>query len=550
MHDFSWAALLGGLAFFFFGLHAIRQGLQLVAGDRLRSLLLHLTNNRFVAFSFGAFVTMVSQSSSATTAMLVSFAGAGLLTLTQSFGVILGADVGTTLVVFLLAAKGIADVALYFVALGFALYLWMEKPFWRYIGQVFYGFGLIFYGISMMVDAMHPLQDSQMTEMIFTALTGAPFWLMIGAAIFAALVQSSAATLGLAISLAFSGVINLDGALPLVLGANIGTTIAAVLAGLSSDLNAKRVAAAHVLTKFVGALIFFPLMGFAADGLRMLTASIPWIEGPFSNELGLQIALAHLGFNLGLAVIFLPFLPLGVRFIKYAFPERKGVMDQYKPRYLDKNTLQTPSLAFAQVHREVVRLGNMTYELFCQALTMFKKDVDFYMLEKEVEQQDDRIDKIEKAVRFFLAELSQEMLTSNQSRTQGALLGIAADFEEIGDAISKELRSLAHKKHERRGVFSSEGWAELKNFHDQVDEMFNMTIGCLMTRDDNMLKKIEAQNASLQGMQTESRMAHLQRLNAGKKESVETSSIHLDLLAIFSRISNKLVHISRHATTN
>lgn len=544
MDHFSWAVLLGGLAFFFFGLYSLREGLQLAAGDRLRTILLKLTDNRFKAFGFGALVTMLSQSSSATTAMLVSFADAGLLTLTQAFGVILGADVGTTAVVFLLAARGIADFALFGVAFGFALYLWVSRPRWRYVGQILFGFGLVFHGITMVVHAMHPLQESPLVKMLFTLLADSPFWAMIGAAIFAAIVHSSAATLGLALSLAFAGVITLEGALPLVLGANIGTTITALIAALDGNENARRVAGAHVITKLTGALVAFPLIGPAAFALQQLTQQLLWLEGPFQGALGLQIALAHLGFNLGLVLLFLPFLPFGVRLTLWCFPEGAAKAEPFGPRYLDKRTLQTPSLAFAQVHREVLRMGNLAHELLCDCIALFDRGTDFYRVEKAVEEEDDKIDSLEKAVRFFLAELSREALTVQQSRTQAALLSIASDLEEIGDTISKDMLQQARKCHDRQRSFSEGGWIELRNFHDQLDDLFAMTMGCLTTRDASTARKVGALAASLHTMEEQSRMAHLQRLSEGLKESVETSSVHLDLLSIFLHIANKLAHIA------
>lgn len=545
MESHFWPVCLGGLAFFFFGLYSVRQGLQRWAGDELRTILLRLTENRFKGFAFGALVTAILQSSSATTAMLVSFSGAGLLTLKQAFAVILGSDVGTTAVVFLLAARHLVDYALYGVAAGTLLRLWGRRQTWRSAGEVLYGFGLVFYGLSLLVEAMSPLSHSQLVGMIFAQLTQTPFWLMVGSALFAGLVHSSAATLGLALSLAMAGVIQVGGALPIVLGANIGTTITAMLAAIGGNINAKRVAGAHFVTKATGALIAFPLLTVAAYGLTAVTLRWPWLYEAFQGELSFQIAIAHLLFNVGLSLLFIPFLPLGVTIITKLLPGTANGGETYGPRYLDRSTLETPSLAYAQVHREVVRLANLSHELFLRCLDLFNPKEDFYALVEQIAEHDDRIDRLEEPIRFFLASLSQESLSEQQARTQIRLLRIAAAFEEIGDTISKEMRELARKQHERRTNFSEEGWKELRAIYHHVDQIFHTTVACLATRNEELAHAVKSKTASLAVMENEAHIAHLQRLNEGLKESVETSSIHMDFLRLLARIGQKLNQVAQ-----
>lgn len=543
MQTFSWGILVGGLAFFFFGLYSVREGLQLVAGDRLRGLLRRITGNRLKAFGFGALVTMVLQSSSATTAMLVSFAGAQLLTLSQSFAVILGADIGTTLVVFLIAAKKVTDYALFPVAIGIALYLWSKQKRIRYCGRVLFGFGLLFYGIALMIAAMQPLQGHPWMTDLFTALARYPLWTMIGAALVTALTHSSAATLGIAISLAFSGTLTIEGALPIVLGANIGTTITAIMASLGGDINGRRVAAAHLLTKTVGVVIAMPLLGLAAQGLGVITAHTQHLTLPFASTVALEIAIAHLAFNLGLGLLFIPFLPLGVRLLTYLLPERETARP-FGPQYLDPKSLETPSLAFAQVAREVLRIANITHELFEGCMVLFRKGVDFHDTVNAVEEADDKVDILEKGVRFFLAQLSQSQLSEELAGRQLTLLALASDLEEIGDTVSKDLVRLAKKKYQRQQLFSDEGWDELRNFHQRVSELFTLTIGCCTTHDPALATQVEARTETLYALENELRLAHLHRLGEGHQESVETSSIHLDLLGNLRHVASKLTHIA------
>lgn len=546
MGTFSWASFVGGLAFFFFGLYSVREGLQLFAGDRLRVALRRLTNRRLTAFGFGAFVTMILQSSSATTALLVSLAGAQMLNLSQAMAVILGADVGSTAVVFLLATREMTDSALFVAAGGFALYLWSNVRRWRYVGQVLFGFGLVFYGIVLTVKSMQPLQNDQVILDIFSTLAAKPLWSVIAAAAFTALVRSSAATLGLAVSLAFAGVLSLEGAVPLVLGANVGTTMTAALASFGGGINARRVAGAHILTKITGVLIAYPLLGHIIATLQWAGSAFP-ADGNFSSVLGLQIACAHLLFNVGLACIFLPFLPLGVRIVRWMLPDPVRSEPDFGPKYLANKSVETPSLAFAQAAREVFRIANLVEEITQRSLDMFKVRTVLDEEKATIAALDDKIDSLEKHVRFFLARLSQGSMTETQSQTQLALLNIASALEDIGDTVSKDMVHLAVKRDARKQFFSEEGWSELCGYHSQLMELFSQTGVYLPSRDHDLGAALKLRRRELVEHESELRLAHLQRLHSKQQESVETSSIHLDLLGSYRYIAQKLGHIASQA---
>lgn len=539
------AHLLGGLAFFAFGLHSAREGLQLLAGDRLRRLILRLTDNRFKSFGLGVVMTLVLQSSGATTAMLVSFAGTQLLTLPQAFGVILGADVGTTVVVFLLAAKKFTEYALYAMTIGFACYLAAHRKTVRYCGSIVFGFGLVFYGIHLLIQTMLPVRDHPLVIAGFGFLGAEPFWSLVIATFFTAIAHSSAVTIGLALSLGFSGVITLEGALPLILGANVGTCITSLRASIGADVNARRVAVAHLFTKVVGLVLVFPFLPRAAECLRALAAHVGGLTTPFNGPLGLQIALGHLVFNVGLAVLFLPFLPVGVWAVRKLVPEPTDRREPFGPRYLDPQALETPAVAFAQAKREIVRLANITQELFRNGLTVFERGADFLAVVETIDTQDDKVDLLEKAIRFYLAEIGQESLTEAQGRTALALLGIAADLEEIGDTISKEFVRLGRKRYETNRMFSDVGWREIVQFHQRVGAMFNLTVAYMTSPTPAVAAEIESHKEAVYEMETDLRQAHLRRLHEGLKESVETSSLHLDILNNLRRVGNKLAHIAK-----
>lgn len=544
MNSVSVGELLGGLALFFYGLHKVREGLQLVAGDRLRTVLLRLTDNRFKAFGFGAFITMILQSSSATSALLVGLAGGGLLTLRQAFAVILGADVGTTAVVFLLAAHGVSGYAMLAIALGITLYLGARRQVWRYSGQILFGVGFVFHGLMLTVQAMSPMKDNATVQTALMVLAVNPFWAVVGSAIFTALVRSSAATLGLALSLAYSGILTLEHAIPFVLGANLGTTITAALAALGNDVSAKRVAGAHCISKFTGVILAYPFMHYAVVGLTYVSALLEDWDTPFGGGLGLQVALAHFFFNLGVAILFLPFLPLGVKLVTWLIVDTPQP-DRYGPRYLDEKSLEAPILALSQAAREILRIAGLARELFSQGLRLFERGPEFYRVVEEVEGIDDKIDVLERGVRFFLAKMSHESLTDVQVRTQMRLLRLASLFEEIGDTVSKEMTHLGRKRYDRQRFFSDEGWEELCSFHVKALELFTVTLGCLTTPDPALIKDAEGRSRMLVGLEEELRMAHLRRLHEGVRESLETSSIHLDLLGDIRQVAQKLGQIAK-----
>lgn len=540
----STGELLGGLAFFFFGLHSVREGMQLYAGDRLRNILLRLTDNRVKAFSFGALITMVLQSSSATSALLVGLADGGLLTLNQAFAVILGADVGTTAVVFLLAAHSVHAYALVAITIGFGLHLVASQRSLRYLGQIISGIGLVFYGIAITVHAMEPFREAGWVQELLAALAVNPFWAVVGAALFTALVRSSAATLGIALSLAYSGILTLDGALPFVLGANLGTTITAAMAAVGGNVNARRVAGAHLVSKLIGVVIAFPWMGAAAVGLHVLSGTLRTWQTPFGGGVGLEIALAHLLFNVGVTCVFLPLLPIGVRLICRLIPE--GMQpERYGPRYLDERALETPSLALAQAAREVLRIAGLAHEAFHHSIALFERGPEFFSVVERIEAVDDKLDCLDRGVRFFLAKMSQELLTEEQVKAQLGLLDIASSLEEVGDIVSKEMIQLGRKRHDRQRTFSEEGLEELRAYHAKIEDLFTIVIGCLTTHDPVLARDAEGRSRMLISMEEDLRLAHLRRLHDEVKESIETSSIHIDLLSDFKHVAQKLGHVAK-----
>lgn len=540
-----WAEVIGGLTLFFFGLRSMREGLQRYAGDRLRVLINRLTANRIMSFACGVLITAILQSSTATTAMLVSFAGTALLSLPQAFGVILGADVGTTAVVFLLSIKSITHYALYVFTGGYFIQRWAKTRRVQYIGQIVFGFGLVFFGMSLMVLGMSPLKTHPFIPYIFDYLGEHPIISLIFASAMTALLQSSAAMIGLAITLSFTGVLDIRAAIPIILGANIGTCLTAFMASLGLNVNARRVAVAHFMVKVVGVSLAFPFIAREAAGLGAINHFLIQYLPMSDNSVSIQIAIGHFLFNFALAILFLPFLPLGVWLVRRLIPAPKGGEDAFGPLYLDQQALETPSLAFAQVKREILRVANITYDMFREAMAVVSAKSDYHDYVMLLQAEDDKIDVLDRAIRFYLAKLSQESLTEEQAKIELALLGTAADLEDIGDALSRELLRSMRKLNDKGIRFSEEGTQELCDFHHTILLYFNVVQSFMATLDPMLLKHVEEKKELIADQYTDLRHAHLKRLHEGLKESVETSTIHLDVLNIMHRVGLKLNHIVR-----
>src|SRR6266852_3079708 len=338
--------LFGGVALLLYGMQLCGEGLQRAAGGHLRHLLTRATRTRLSAVSSGALATTLLQSSSATTLMVIGFVSAGLMTFRQSLGVILGADIGTTLTVQLLAFK-IQDLALLLVAAGFGLTFFGRRGLVKSVGQAVLGFGFVFLGMRLMTEAVAPVAESGLAREVLVALSAnAGLGLLLGA-VFSASMSSSAATIGIILSLANQGLLPLSGAIPVVLGANIGTCATALAASLRSNSDARRVAVAHIAFKVLGVALVFPF-------INPLTALMAHTAGDSAR----QIANVHTLFNVAISALFLPFAPWAADAISAMVPEQERGDNPFKTRYLDDRYLDQPALAIGQATREALRMGD------------------------------------------------------------------------------------------------------------------------------------------------------------------------------------------------
>ncbi len=514
-------ALLGGTALLLYGVRLVGEGLQRAAGTRLRQILQDLSGNRLKALAVGAGVTAVLQSSSATTVMLVGFASAGLLSLRQTIGVILGADVGTTVTVQLLAFD-LLRVSPAIVFVGWVLSA-LGRGAVSYFGRAILGFGFLFLGIKLIADGTGPLKESPLFRDVLAALVGQPILLLVIAAAFTALVHSSAATIGLAISLSTNGLMPLEGAIPVIFGANIGTAGTALVASAGANVEARRVAVAHAAFKVAGVVVFLPFGVVFADLVRATAGDVPR-----------QIANAHTLFNVGLAVLFLPLAGIASDVITRLIPATRRTEEG--AIYLDRQLLDTPAIALVQALRETLRMGDLVMRSLRDTMTVFERDDEALM--RAIVKRDDQIDRLEEDIKRYLTKLREQALTEEQSERETALLFVVVDLEATGDVIDKQLMELAEKKISGHHTFSKQGFAEIGDLHTKVVENMELAIAALASGDRTIAEKVLRHKSPISELERRYRQSHMERLHAGLKESIDTSSIHLDVLLALRQVNS------------
>jgi phosphate:Na+ symporter len=520
-------ALFGGLALLLYGIRLSGEALQRAAGARLRGLLTGLARHRLLAVLGGATVTGIIQSSAATTLMLIGFVSAGLMTFRQTLGVILGADIGTTLTVQLIAFK-VTDYSLVLVGIGFFITFVAKRRILRDIGQAVLGLGLLFLGLKLILDGVAPLTENELAVEVLASVGHNRGLAVIAAAAFSALVASSAATIGLSLALASAGLLDLDGAIAIVIGANIGTCATALAASIGATAEAKRVAVAHIGFKLLGAALVFPFIGpFTA--VVASTAADP----------ARQIANAHTFFNVGISLVFLPFTPLAARAIEMLVPDDVMGETPFRTRYLDERSLDQPSLGLGQATREALRMADVVQSMLRDVVTVFRTDNQELL--EEVERRDDQVDFLEREIKLFLARLGPETMGPDLSRKAIGLISVIGNLENIGDIIDKNLMELARKKLYQGRRFSEPGWAEILDFHGVVSKNLERAIAAFAAGDRTLAQEVLDQRPMIRRRERELRESHLGRLRAGRTESVDTSEIHLDVLTNLKRISS---HVS------
>lgn len=520
--------LLGEVGLLLYGIKLAGDGLQKAAGARIRGILSSLTRNRLVAVVVGAVITVLLQSSSATSVMLVGFVSSGLLALPQTIGVILGADIGTTITVQLLSLH-IYDYAIIVVGVGVAMFFHGKAEI-KSLGQGILGFAFVFMSIGLMSQTVSPIKHNELFRGLLFSFQESPFLVLILSAIFTSMVQSSAATISITLAFSMQGLITLQGAIPVILGANIGTCTAALISSVGATVEARQVAAAHILFKLLGVIIFYPFIGPLAE-----------LVSHSATDISSQIANAHTFFNLAIAAIFLPIAGPMAKLIQRMVPEKK-TDDKFSTKYLDERVLSSPSLALGQATREALRMGDIVQEMFRKSIEVYEKnDAE---LAGRLEERDDDVDLLDREIKLYLTRLSQESMDEAQSKRQILIISFINDMENIGDIVDKNLMELAKKKIAKGLSFSRDGLKDICDLHQVVMGNFDLAISAFASGDEELARKLIRHKAAIGNMERELKQAHIQRLQMGFKESIDTSAIHLDVLTNLKRINSHICEIA------
>jgi len=524
---------LGGTLLLLYGVQIAGEGLNQAGEKQIKSLLASLTRNRFFALISGVILTFLTQSSSATTIMLVSLVDSGLLQVAKTMGIILGADIGTTITVQLISFK-FHNYALGIVAIGLLIMFLSSKKELKALGKGILGFGLIFLSLELLASGMSPLKENKLFLEILTEMGEAPVFTILFSALLTALIQSSAVTIGLAISLSLNDLINLQTAIPIILGANIGTCGTALLASLRSKTEARQVAVAHILFKIIGVVIFYPFLGLFQSLVELSAGTVIH-----------QIANAHTFFNVIIAFLFLPFTSQLYKLVQKLAPLPKEKEERFGPKYLNPELLSTPSLALASAVRETIRMAEIVQDMLALSIKPFMEmPYSVSELIEKIEASDDKVDILDREIRFYLTQLAQKALSEEEAKKQMEILSLIYNLESIGDVIDKNLMELAKKRARKEVRFSKEGEQNLIEMHKAVYENLVLALSAFTTRDETIAQQVIRNKSKIREMEQEFYQSHIRRLEQGCMESFETSRIHLDLLSNLRRINSYITNLA------
>src|SRR5882757_784694 len=521
--------LMGGVALLLWGLHMVHSGILRAFGPYLRRLLARALHGRFIAFAAGIGLTALLQSSTATALITSSFAAEGLVGLVPALAIMLGANVGTTLIVQVLSFD-IASVAPVLFVLGLIAFRTGPRSRIKDIGRVFIGLGLMLLSLHILLDTLAPAENAPGVRVFMNAVTGDPvLCILIGAAV-TWIAHSSVASVLLIMSQAYAQFISPYAAL--VLGANLGSAINPIFEGARRDDPASyRLPLGNFINRLAGVLLVMPF-------LRPITGHLQAWQ-PDAAKLTAEF---HIIFNVATAIIFIGLLDGMARLLKRFLPNRVLEADPTRPRYLDESALETPSLALADASRETLRMGDAVETMLRRVMTaMMTND---RALVDQVSKMDNAVDGLDEAIKLYITKLTRGSLDEREGKRAMEIISFAINLEHIGDIIDKNLSELATKKIKRRFQFSPEGAEELSAFHKRTADSLRIAFGVFMSGDVNEARKLLAEKAALRNTELAATERHLDRLREGRPETIETTSLHLDVLRDLRRIHSHICSVA------
>jgi phosphate:Na+ symporter len=529
-------SLFGGLALFLFGMEQMSTSLKAVAGDRMKSILAKLTTNRIMGAITGALVTAVIQSSSVTTVLVVGFISAGLMTLAQSVGVIMGANVGTTITAQIVAFK-VTKAALLMIGVGFTMMFASKNDKTRQYGTMLMGLGLVFYGMTIMSDAMKPLRTYQPFLDLMIQMEN-PFIGILVAAAFTGLVQSSSATTGIVIVMASQGFITLPAGIALAFGANIGTCVTAMLASIGKPREAVRAAAVHVFFNVAGVMLWFLFIPQLAELVTMLSPTHEELTGlaRLGAETPRQIANAHTIFNIANTIIFLAFTTQIAKIVEKVLPDKISTATafQVRSKYLDHELLSTPALALDRVRLEVLHMGEKVEDMFVRIMPAILTGNKHEL--KAIKDQDDDVDLLYEQVIEYMGLISKGSLSDNQTEEFLALMEAVGDLENIGDTIETNLVELGHRRLQAGFAISEPTREILTGFHKVVHRVLSLAIQAVSQENIEVAKQVIKMEQEIDKISQSAAIHQAQRLVAKEPNRIPAYTIEVDIVEKLKRI--------------
>jgi phosphate:Na+ symporter len=509
----------------------VHSGILRAFGSDLRRLLSYALRNRFAAFGAGFALTALLQSSTATALMTASFAAEGLIALVPALAIMLGANVGTTLIVQVLSFN-ISIAAPVLILIGVGAFKTSARSRVRDLARVAIGLGLMLLALHLLINTLTPAEAAPTMRTLFQAVTGDPLLCIIIAALLTWAAHSSVAMVLLVMSLAYSLFITPAAALALTVGANLGSAINPLFeAAKKDDPASRRLPVGNLINRLVGVVLVLPFLGPLTDELARLQPNLAMMTAEF-----------HVAFNVALAVIFIGLLDPMARFLSWLLPKARAQRDPTAPRHLDESALDTPSLALANAARETLHMGDIVETMLRQVMTALM--TNDRKLAEEVSRMDNAVDRLDEAVKLYITKLTRGSLDERDGRRAMEIVSFAINLEHIGDIIDKNLTELAVKKIKRKYEFSKEGAAELAAFHQRILESLQTAFGVFMSGDVAVARKLVLEKALMRDAELSAAETHLARLREGRPESLETSSLHLDVLRDLKRIHSHICSVA------
>lgn len=520
--------VLGGLGLFLYGMNLMGIGLEKAAGDKLKRLIEVLTNNRLMGVLVGIIVTMIIQSSSATTVMVVGFVNAGLMTLHQAVGVIMGANIGTTITAQLIAFN-LTDYAPIAVALGVGIWIATSKKKAKSMAEILIGFGILFMGMDMMGKGLKPLADMPIFTKIMISLKNPVLGMLVGLGL-TAIIQSSSASVGLLQALAGQGLIQMDVAFPILFGQNIGTTTTALISSIGANKNAKRAAVLHFLFNLIGTILFMSFLQYPVERFVVKLS-------PFNVKK--QIANAHFLFNLVNVIVLLPFANILVKAAKILVPG-DDKLEAQEAKFLDPRIIETPTIAIGQVSKEILRMGDMALDNLMKvkdALVEAKYDnIDLAL------EQEQKINRLQREITDYLVILSNAPISDDEHKRVNVYLNIINDIERVGDH-AENIAELAMVRRDNNYPFTDQAISELHEIFDKTSEAFKQSLEALRTDSQALAKGVLALEEEVDTLERQNRTNHIERLNKGLCQT-GSGIIFLDAISNLERIADHSSNIA------